>query len=62
LYITRIDFYRQPLLKSTVNDLFRNIKVGNMPNILTETTAEFGVALLLTTSGRIPEVIRSAKE
>lgn len=33
----------------------RNITVGYTPNVLTDATAELTVALLLTTSRRIPE-------
>ncbi|GIV78130.1 D-glycerate dehydrogenase [Litorilinea aerophila] len=35
----------------------RNIAVGNTPGVLTETTADLAVALLLATARRIPEAI-----
>lgn len=34
----------------------RGIKVGNTPGVLTETTADLVLALLLATARRIPEV------
>lgn len=39
----------------------RGIKVGNTPGILTETTADLTLALLLTTARRIPESIEAVK-
>lgn len=40
----------------------RGIKIGYTPEVLTESTAELGVGLLLATSRRIPEAASSAKE
>ena len=39
-----------------------NVIVGNTPDVLTDTTADIAVALLLATSRRIPEGISSVKE
>jgi len=40
----------------------RNIKVGNTPGVLTESTADHVVALLLTTARRLPEGYCAVKE
>lgn len=39
----------------------RNIAVGNTPGVLTETSADLAVALLLTTARRIPESIAAVR-
>ncbi|KAI1727203.1 d-isomer specific 2-hydroxyacid dehydrogenase, NAD binding domain-containing protein [Ditylenchus destructor] len=39
----------------------RGIRIGYTPEVLTEATAELGVALLLATARRIPEAVQSAK-
>ncbi|CAN5485796.1 D-glycerate dehydrogenase [soil metagenome] len=39
----------------------RNIAVGNTPGVLTETTAELALALLLATARRLPEAIEAVK-
>lgn len=39
----------------------RGIKIGYTPGVLTEATAELGMALLLATARRIPEAVQSAK-
>ncbi len=39
----------------------RNIPVGNTPGVLTETTAELALALLLATARRLPEAIDAVK-
>jgi lactate dehydrogenase-like 2-hydroxyacid dehydrogenase len=39
-----------------------NISVGYTPDVLTDTTADIAVALLLATSRRIPEGIQAVKE
>jgi len=40
----------------------RNIIVANTPGVLTETTADLALALILAVTRRIPEAIASAKE
>jgi len=40
----------------------RNIKIGNTPGCLTETTADLTLALLLATSRRIPEAVNAVKD
>ena len=40
----------------------RNIAVGNTPGVLTETSADLAVALLLTTARRIPESIDAVRK
>jgi lactate dehydrogenase-like 2-hydroxyacid dehydrogenase len=40
----------------------RGVPVGNTPDVLTETTAELAVALLLATARRIPEGVAAVKE
>ncbi|KAL7073994.1 hypothetical protein ACQ4LE_006794 [Meloidogyne hapla] len=39
----------------------RGIRIGYTPDVLTETVAELGMALLLSTARRLPEAINSAK-
>lgn len=39
----------------------RGIRIGYTPGVLTEATAELGMALLLATARRLPEAIQSAK-
>ncbi|KAF7623479.1 hypothetical protein Mgra_00010226 [Meloidogyne graminicola] len=39
----------------------RGIRIGYTPDVLTETVAELGMALLLTTARRLPEAINSVK-
>jgi len=39
----------------------RGIRIGYTPGVLTESTAELGMALLLTTARRLPQAIESAK-
>lgn len=40
----------------------RGVRLGNTPGVLTETTAELAMALLLATARRIPEGVRAVKE
>lgn len=40
----------------------RNVAIGNTPGVLTDTTADLGVALLLATARRLPESINAVKE
>jgi len=40
----------------------RGIAVGNTPGVLTDTTADLAVALLLATARRLPEAINAVKE
>ncbi len=40
----------------------RGVKLGNTPGVLTETTAELAMALLLATSRRLPEAINAVKD
>lgn len=40
----------------------RNIAVGNTPDVLTDTTADLAVALMLATARRLPEAINAVKE
>lgn len=41
---------------------YRNIIVTNTPDVLTETTAELTVALLLATARRLPEGVEEVKK
>src|SRR5690606_8401989 len=38
-----------------------NVAVGNTPGVLTDTTADFAIALLLATARRIPESIDAVR-
>lgn len=40
----------------------RSVSVGNTPGVLTDTTADLGVALLLATARRLPEAINAVKD
>lgn len=40
----------------------RNIAVGNTPDVLTDTTADLAIALMLATARRLPEAINAVKE
>lgn len=40
----------------------RNVVIGNTPGVLTDTTADLGVALMLATARRLPEAIMAVKD
>lgn len=47
----------------TTRSLIRSgIRVGYTPDVLTDTTAELAVSLLLTTCRRLPEAIEEVKK